>query len=247
MDDDRGERPVDDPDGAGFQQASPAPPGSVLTAATLHIRHQDADATSNSAGSAKVTIGGAVTAALPVPASATATTTDVPLSGTNLNSLQQEVHDNGYAGATVAYTANAKKNNATATLDQITLDLTYYVPVLRGEGGTCIDGTSGSCQFISMPGGNNKIGFYLQGTSYLPYADVNIQLGNFSAEVAKFGMVARQLEFAITNGNPSWTGPIFEVPDNSPGYGYQNSTVCPRRSTSARASPADAPSAAPWH
>jgi hypothetical protein len=76
-----------------------------------------------------------------------------------------------------------------------------------------------------MPGGNNKINFYLQGTTYVPLADVSIKLGNFSAEVSKFGIIARQLEFAITNGNPSWTGPIFEIPDNTPGYGYQNTTV----------------------
>ena len=37
--------------------------------------------------------------------------------------------------------------------------------------------------------------------------------------------MARQLDFAITNGNPSWTGPIFEIPDNSPGYGFENTTV----------------------
>ena len=83
----------------------------------------------------------------------------------------------------------------------------------------------GSCTFLSMKNGNNKILLYLQGTTYVPYADANIQLGNFSAEVAKFGFVARQLEFSITNGNPSWTGPIFEIPDNSPGYGYENTTV----------------------
>jgi hypothetical protein len=227
----------------GFQPSSPVPAGSVLTSATLHIRHQDVDATTNSKGSAKLTVGTTTTAALPVAASASLTTTDVAVTGTDLNNLQKAVHDNGFSGATVAYTANAKKNNATAKVDSITLDLTYYVPVLRGEGGTCIDGTGTPCQLISMTGGNNKIGFYLQGTSYAPLADVSIQLGNFSAEVAKFGIVVRQLEFAITNGNPRWTGPIFEIPDNSPGYGYANTTVdlkvhlCPGQSTCTTSAP----------
>ena len=64
-----------------------------------------------------------------------------------------------------------------------------------------------------------------------------------SAEVAKFGVVARQLEFAIVTGNPRWTGPIFEIPDNSPGYGYENSTVqlkvhvCPGKPTCTAADP----------
>ena len=210
---------------AGFAPGASVPVGSVLTAATAHIRHQDADATTNSAGTAKVTIGSSTTAALAVPQSAAMTTTDIPITGANLNGLQTVVHDNGYTGATVAYTANAKKAATVTSLDLISLDLTYYVPVLRGQGGTCIDNTVGSCVFLSMKNGNNKILLYLQGTTYIPYADANIQLGNFSAEVAKFGIVARQLEFAITNGNPSWTGPIFEIPDNSPGYGYENTMV----------------------
>ena len=138
--------------------------------------------------------------------------------------MQTALHDNGYSGATVAYTANAKKNNATTRLDAITLDLTYYVPVLRGQAGTCVaSGTT--CPLIDMKNGNNKILFYLQGTTYTPSAYLNIPLGNFSSEVAKFGVVARELRFRITNGNPSWTGPIFEIPDNSPGYGYENTTV----------------------
>jgi hypothetical protein len=210
----------------GFTPGSSVPAGAVLTAAMLHIRHQDADATANSAGTATVTIGSAATpTALAVPQSASMTTSDIAITGPNLNALQTAVHDTGYSGASVAYTAKAKKASTTSSLDLITLDLTYYLPVLRGETGTCVDGTSGSCQFISMKNGNNKILLYLQGTTYVPLADVSIQLGNFSAEVAKFGIVARQLEFAITNGHPSWTGPIFEIPDNSPGYGYSNTQV----------------------
>lgn len=214
----------------GFTPGSAIPAGAVLTSATLRVTHQDSEATSTSAGTATIKVGSTTTAALPIGTvgSATMTTTNVTLNSTTnsgaFNSLQTAVHDGGYTGATVAYTAKSKKN-ASALLDAITLDLTYYVPVLRGQGGTCVQGTSGSCKFLSMKNGNNKILLYLQGTTYVPYADVDVQLGNFSAEVAKFGIVARQLEFAITNGNPSWTGPIFEIPDNSPGYGYENTTV----------------------
>jgi hypothetical protein len=212
----------------GFAPGATVPAGSVLTGATLKITHKDADATNSSKGAAVLSIGSTATASYDVPASATSTTYQVPLSATDFNKLQKEVHDHGYAGASVAYTANMKASGngtATATLDAITLDLTYYVPVLRGESGTCIDGSVGSCQLISMKNGNNKILFYLQGTTYIPAADASILLGNFSAEVAKFGIIARQLEFSITNGNPSWTGPIFEIPDDTPGYGYSNTTV----------------------
>jgi hypothetical protein len=213
----------------GFQPTATVPAGAILTSATLHITHLDGDK-ANANPTATIKIGGSAVQTLPaLTASNTKTTADIALDATHnqsvFNALQAQVHDRGYAGATVGYTVSAKKANVTSTVGPITLDLTYYLPVLRGEAGTCIDGTSGSCQFISMPGGNNKINFYLQGTTYVPLADVSIKLGNFSAEVSKFGIIARQLEFAITNGNPSWTGPIFEIPDNTPGYGYQNTTV----------------------
>jgi hypothetical protein len=220
----------------GFAPGSPVPPGSVLTAATLRITHKDADTSNNSQGSAVLTIGATSTGSYPLPAQTTSTTYAVPLSATDLNKLAAEVHAHGYAGARVDYTAKMKAK-ATATLDAITIDLTYYLPVLRGQAGTCVDGTVGNCKFISMKNGNNKILFYLQGTTYVPYADVDILLGNFSAEVAKFGIVARQLEFAITNGNPDWTGPIFEIPDDSPGFGTGSSIVqlkvhvCPAQPT----------------
>jgi hypothetical protein len=156
-------------------------------------------------------------------------TTNWSLSGTDLTNLQNKVHTSGYANATVAYTAKASKNNATAKLDSITLDLTYYVPVLRGQTdagvGTCNVSTGTLCPLLDMKNGNNKILLYFQGTTYTPSAYLSVLLGNFAAEIAKFGVVARQLHFEITNGNPDWTGPIFEIPDNSPGYGYENSTV----------------------
>lgn len=213
----------------GFATASTVPAGAVLTAATLHVTHKEPDATANSKSSVTVKIGSTTTPSITVAATGSTSlrTTDIAITGTNLNSLQTEIHKNGYTGATIAYTANAKGNNATTVVGPITLDLTYYLPVLRGEDGTCVDAynATATCQFISMKNGNNKILFYLQGTTYVPHVDVSVLLGNFSAEIAKFGIVAAQLEFAITNGNPGYTGPIFEIPDNSPGYGFENTTV----------------------
>lgn len=216
----------------GFAPGTSIPAGSVLTSATLKVVHQDASNAATSRPTLTVKFPGAASASAPAPAltaSPSMVTDTITFNSTTngaiFNALQKEVHDNGYSGGLdVAYTANMKQIGSDR-LDALTLDLTYYVPVLRGQGGTCIDGTGSSCQFLSMKNGNNKILFYLQGTTYVPYADVAIQLGNFSAEVAKFGIVTRQLEFAITNGNPSWTGPIFEIPDNSPGFGFETTLV----------------------
>ncbi|MGN6783250.1 MAG: hypothetical protein ACTHJH_17315, partial [Marmoricola sp.] len=158
--------------------------------------------------------------------------------------LQRQIHDNGFSGATASFTAKVTGNgNNTVAFDAVSLDLTYAVPVLRGETDTCVaSGTS--CPLVSLdPTGNNKVFMYLQGTTYAPRADLQIVLSNFSAEVAKFGVIARQLEFNVNTGNPSWTGPVFEVPDNSPGYGYQNSTVdlrihlCPGSATCSTSAP----------
>lgn len=217
----------------GFTPPSAVPAGSVLKSAVLHVRHQDSEAASTSVPTATIKMGTTTTASLPLGTvgSTTMTTTDVTLNassvGDNLtafNALQRAVHDGGYTGAAVAYTANSKKN-VTTQLDAITLDLTYVVPVLRGEAGTCI--TSGvSCPLLSTdPSGNNKINMYLQGTTYAPYADINLVLSNFSAEVAKFGVVARRVEFSVNTGNPRYTGPVFEIPDDSPGFGFETTLV----------------------
>lgn len=225
----------------GFTGSLPA--GSILTAATVHIAHQDAENKASSNGAAVLTVGGVSTASQTIAASAASAagvvTTDWSLSGADLANLQKQIHTNGYSGATMAYTAAASRNNATAKLDSITLDLTYYAPVLRGETdagvGICNVSTGTVCPLLDMKNGNNKILFYLQGTTYTPSAYLSVLLGNFAAEIAKFGVVARQLHFEITNGNPSWTGPIFEIPDNSPGYGFANTTIdltihlCPNR------------------
>lgn len=216
------------------------PSGAVLTAATVHIVHQDAENKATSNGSATLTVGTAVSAAHTITATAASAaglvSEDWALSGTDLSNLQKQIHTSGFSSATVAYTAKASKNSATAKLDSITLDLTYYLPVLRGESGTAV-ATGTTTPLVSMKNGNNKILMYWQGTTYVPLDYVHIELGNFASEVAKFGIVARQLLFDITNGNPLYTGPIFEVPDNSPGYGYNSTVVdltvhlCPGAST----------------
>ena len=216
----------------GFAPAAAIPAGAVLTGATVHVAHKEPDNKTTSNSSLTVKVGTTTTASVVVAAagSTTTTTSNIVLNATTnataFNSLQTEVHKSGYTGATIAYTANAKVAGAT-TVGPITLDLTYYLPVLRGEAGTCIDGSVSGCTYFMnlLQNGNNKIVFYLQGTTYVPLGDLNFTLSNFSAEIAKFGIVGRQLEFQINNGNPRYTGPIFEIPDNSPGYGYENTTV----------------------
>jgi hypothetical protein len=212
----------------GYAPPSSIPAGAILTGATLNVTHKDA----GTAMTATIKVNGAsaATAAVNVPLRSTSGTDSITFNATTnagiFSTLQQQVHDKGFTGATTVYTATVSSNgNNTVTVDASTLDLTYALPVLRGETGTCV-ATGTSCSLVGLDTtGNNKIFMYLQGTTYAPLADLNITLSNFSAEVAKFGVIARQLEFNVNTGNPSWTGPVFEVPDNSPGYGYNNTTV----------------------
>jgi len=228
----------------GFQPSTTVPAGAILTGATLHVTHKEPDTTTNSKSAVVVTIGNKSTSSMTVATkgSTTSTTTNVPITGTDLNNLQTAVHAGGLTKATVAYTANAKASSAVTTVGPITLDYTYYLPVLRAQSG-CVTATSGGCGFFSYPGGNNKDVMYLQGTAYLPNADFNLTFGNFSAEVAKFGIVARQFEYNPVNGGIRWTGPVVEIPDNSPGYGYNNTTVdlkvhvCPAQSSCTTSDP----------
>ena len=215
---------------SGFKPAASIPAGSVLSSATLRICHKDADGTADSQASAKIRIGATTTAALTVPLSGTAVTCPaITIPAAELNKLQTEVHDNGFDKSTtlaeVEYTAKAKKNAATTTLDSIQLDLTTYAPVLRGQGGTCIQGGASGCKFISMKNGNNKIVLYFQGTTYVPYGDLDLILGNFASEIMKFGLVARQVEFSFWNGASDQDYPVIEIPDNSPGFGVKSTIV----------------------
>lgn len=212
----------------GFAPPTAIPAGSVLTGATLRLTHKEADSNASTA-TIKVSGATAPTTNIAIPNRTTSGTDNIDLTTnpTVFNALQHQVHDYGYAGATVAITGTVKTNGSnTETVDAVSLDLTYYVPVLRGESGTCVAGTGTPCTLIGLDtSGNNKIQMYLQGTTYTPYGDLNFTLSNFSAEVAMFGVIARKVEFNINTGNPSYHGPIFQIPDDSPGYGYQNSTA----------------------
>ncbi len=232
---------------SGFAPVGSIPVGSVLTGATLHVTHKEVD-TNASTATLQVTGASAATPPLTLPTRTTSGTDNIDLTTVPavFNSLQKQVHDYGYAGARLTYNGTVKTNGSNSeTVDAVSFDLTYAVPVLRGEAGTCVQGGASPCKLLALdPSGNNKIQLYLQGTTYTPYGDVDLTLSNFSAEVAMFGVVARQVEFTINTGNPSYHGPVFQIPDNSPGYGYENSTVDLKVYVCA-ASPTCAPSGTP--
>ncbi len=223
----------------GFTPVQNVPAGAILTGASLRVKHKDV--ANASTVTVQVTGAPAATGTFNVPVRNTTSGVDTvnlaTADPTQFQALQKQVHDYGYSGARLVYAVKVTTNgNNTVTLDSLALDLTYYVPVLRGEQGTCIE-TGTSCPPIlgTDPSGNNKINMYLQGTTYVPYGHMSIVLSNFSAEVAKFGVVTRSVSFSVNTGNPRYTGPVFEIPDDSPGFGFERTLVrlkvylCPRR------------------
>ncbi len=210
---------------SGFAPSAPVPAGAILTGAQLHVTHLEST-TAGSSGSVSLGIGGwSYTRA--IAASTTSRTEDIPISGSNLDDLQKQIHDKGYGSATVSYTAK-QDNGASTTVGPITLDLTYYLPVLRAQSG-CVTRPigSGGCSFLwtDSDNGNNMISMYMQGTTYVPTADVNLTLSNFGAQVMEFGLIARQMEFDINNGNPRYDGPVFQIPDTTYTNGFVSTIV----------------------
>ncbi|WP_028656946.1 hypothetical protein [Nocardioides sp. J54] len=210
----------------GFTPTTPVPPGAIVTSATLRVTH--ADSANNPSARVAIKVNGASTYTTQVNLPThTANSTDggaagLAITGASLTDLQKQVREFGYSGATVDYVAGMR-NAGTAHLDAISLDLTYYVPVLRGEVGTCVG--NGTCWLIDMKQGNAKNQIYFQGTTYVPLADVRLLVGNFNTEIMRFGLIANRLDMGFWNGNSSQTEPVIEIPDNSPGFGVKSTVV----------------------
>ena len=207
---------------SGFAPATALPKGTVLTGARLKVTHRSTGAQNTMTLTPNL---GTAPISYTLPARANLGTENVDLAArTGWAAFQKAVHDQGFNGASFKLDASLGKNQV-SQLDAVSLELTYYVPVFRGQGGTCIDGTGTACKFMDMKNGNNKVEVFFQGTTYVPYGDLQLLLGNFASEIMKFGLVARQLEFAFWNGATSQNVPVIEIPDNSPGFGFETTLV----------------------
>jgi Tfp pilus assembly protein PilX len=56
---------------------------------------------------------------------------------------------------------------------------------------------------------------YIQGTTYLPLASVDVSLNNLTGQVFRFGVIARSISLNPT-GSAVLNNPVIEVPDDSP-------------------------------
>jgi hypothetical protein len=85
----------------------------------------------------------------------------------------------------------------------------------------------GGCLVVSDGGNGTKPSFFFQGFVYVPLARIDIAVNNTSQPYFNFGIVARSLSLSTTGSacTPPACAPFISLPDNSPGYGTQNTVV----------------------
>lgn len=224
----------------GFTPSPTIPAGSILQSATLHVGHRYKPKNNNKESTPTVAItpsgGGTINVNLPLynktyPAGQK---DDIDVTG----ALAQSVHDSGFSGASLVYTANAQPGDV-EDLDGIQLDLTYIAPAFRAESG-CITATpytsTGNktvhCAVVTTQNSGSGY-FYVQGTMYTPNAAVDLSLNNSTQQIFRFGVIARSL-WVSTTGSFSFPGPVIGVPDDQPGFVFSvflTGYVCPTSPT----------------
>ncbi|MGI5246195.1 hypothetical protein [Dactylosporangium sp. CA-139066] len=78
---------------------------------------------------------------------------------------------------------------------------------------------SSNCAVIKTENSPNSR-LYIQGTTYVPKGALDISLNNSTGQVFRYGVISRVLYMTPT-GSADLTGPVIEVPDDSPGYGLR--------------------------
>jgi len=221
----------------GFAPTSPIPAGSVLNSATLRVVYTN---TAGVTGDARTVVltptagGAAISSTLPSTSGNATQTASVNLYSSGTGPLATAIHTFGFTGATMALTSKLA-HSGTETIDALQLDLTYTVPAFRAEdatiaGGNCLTGTytgstGGGCAVLTTSiGASYKGNFYIQGTTYVPKAVIDLTLNNITAQVLRFGVISRSLWVKET-GSITYSGPVIEIPDNSPGFGPGGTVV----------------------
>ena len=211
--------------------AAPAPAGTVLVDGALKIRHRSTSGTSNSVKNVTLT-SGATTATL--TGCTLAASTDVTVERTvdlktctGWGALQKVAHDKGIGSFRVVLSSTLTKNQA-AEYDSVRLELKYYRPQLRAQTTASITGnvvsTVGSAGSPVVLADGNATNFYIQGTSYVPTGKITLNLNNIAESVFRFGVIARSLR-VIETGSFEYPGAVIELPDNSPGFGFDTTIV----------------------
>jgi len=239
--------------GSGYAPPSAIPAGSIVKSAVIRVQHGNSSGYTtdgNKKDALALTFtptGGTAISLTPNLNPGTGLTTDsIDIYGGGNSNFVKFVHDQGFTGAAMAYTATLK-HKGTESLDAIQIDITYVTPAFRSEGITTITsncmnlvytgGSSDGCAVLSTSALASFSGaFYVQGTTYTPIAAIDLTLKNATQQVLRFGAISRSLWVKET-GSFSFTGPVIEVPDDTPGSTgvpviFLTVFVCPATTTS---------------
>jgi hypothetical protein len=219
----------------GYAPTPVIPAGSVLNSAILRVVYKNSAGASGDVRTVVLTPtagGAAITSTLPSTASTATQTALIDLYGGGTGPLAAAVHTHGFSGASMAYSVRLA-HTGVETVDAIQLDLSYTPPAFRAQdvaipGGNCLTstytgGSAGQCAALFTPT-NYHDSFYIQGTTYMPKAVIDLSLSNATSQVMRFGVVARALWVKET-GSFGYEGAVIEVPDNSPGFGPGGTVV----------------------
>ncbi len=222
------------------------PAGSIVSSAKLRIVYgASPPAVSRSVVITPNTPGAvAITKTVSTAAKPPNSTQTVDLNDATATGLAASIHTYGFAGASLFYTSTLTAAGV-ENVDAVLLDLSYIPPAFRAENttsvaGNCLastytGGSAGQCAVVSTSS-SYKGSFYIQALAYTPVAVIDLTLSNITQQALRFGVVSRAL-WAKETGAINYTGPVIEVPDNSPGYGpggtivYLTVYMCPAASS----------------
>lgn len=230
---------------SGFAPTPLIPAGSIVTSAKLRIVYGASPAVvSRSIVITPAAGGPAITKTVSNAAQAAAATQTIDLNDTTATGLAASIRTNGFTGASMTYTSTMTATGI-ENVDAVLLDVSYIPPAFRAEDTTSVPGNclastysgtgSGECAVISTS--TSYAGsFYIQATTYVPAAVIDLTLNNITQQVLRFGVISRSL-FVKETGSITYSGPVIEVPDDSPGLGpggtivYLSVYVCPASAT----------------
>ncbi|CRK54994.1 hypothetical protein [Alloactinosynnema sp. L-07] len=209
----------------GFAAPAAIPAGSVLKSAAVKVVHRHTHPTTFDGLTVTLTptggtpLTGTSVGRLGSPAFQT---DSIPIDVSRTGSLARAIYNGTYSGARIDVRVNLSEKDDIEDIDAIQLDLTYTAPALRAGSG-CVttgpytgSGNASRCAVVTSTGSPNNQ-FYVQGTTYTPIAALDLTLNNAAEQVFRFGVVTRTLWVKLT-GSFSYTGPVIEVPDDSPGF-----------------------------
>lgn len=208
----------------GYAPPAAIPAGSILTSAKVKVVYGNSV---NAPGTRTLVVtpagGTANSVTLPAPTGLRTESVNLPL-GTAAGSLARLVYDGAFTGAQAQYSSRISTAGV-EQVDAVQLELTYVPPALRAATG-CVTatpytggGSAGTrCALVTSENTSGNQ-FYVQGTTYAPRAAVDLTLNNAAEQVFRFGVVVRSLWVKLT-GSFSYTGPVIEVPDDSPGFAF---------------------------